>query len=79
MSMLGAYLASKFKSISKNTYQTVLLQCFAGEKPLQMSKISRKFDTLRSGKDRDVIFAILFCEPIKLAKLAMLANIVAIR
>ncbi len=27
---------------------TVLLEYFAGEKPLQMSQMSRKFDTLRS-------------------------------
>ncbi len=36
------------------TPSTVLLECFAGEKPLRMSQISRKFDhlLLRSGKDR---------------------------
>ena len=40
---------------------TVLLEYFAGEKPLRMSQISRKFDPLRSrsGKDRVYLLVII--------------------
>ena len=53
---------------------TVLLEYFAGEKPLRMSQISRKFDPLRSnyilrtGKDRVyllVIMRILLDQPLQ--------------
>ena len=32
----------------RSLHDTVLLEYFAGEKPLRMSQISRKFDPLRS-------------------------------
>ncbi len=40
---------------------TVLLEYFAGEKPLQMSQINRKFDPLqsRSGKERVYLLVII--------------------
>ena len=43
---------------------TVLLEYFAGEEPLRMSRISRKFDPLRStiafsGKDRVYLLVII--------------------
>ncbi len=46
---MQVYIQSKLMlSMHAYNYYTVLLEYFAGEKPLQLSQISRKVDPLRS-------------------------------
>ncbi len=65
--MYNAYVIVCFvvEIIGTLTKTTVLLEHLAGEKPLRMSQISRKFDSLqclRSEKDHVYLFTLEFSE-----------------